>query len=81
MTKKHPNYFLVGILLLFLSISGQAQNTVTTSIVLTDLLLELEEEYDVKFSFADSDVADINIERPSTETLAAILDHIRNART
>jgi hypothetical protein len=79
MMKKHPNYFLVGILLLFLILSGQAQNTATNSMVLTDLLLELEKEYNVKFSFADSDVVDISIESPKATTLETILDHLRNA--
>ncbi|TLP82127.1 TonB-dependent receptor plug domain-containing protein [Maribacter sp. ACAM166] len=78
MTKKHINYFLICFLLLFCSTNGLAQQVTKKSIVLSNYLLELETEYEVKFSFADNDINDIKIIKSTSSTLESILDHIRS---
>ena len=80
MGKAHLNtltFFLLLSLLLFTLGNGQAQNTPTTKIGIIDLIQELEERYDVKFSYVDEDLRSIDFIRPKSEDLSDILTAIR----
>lgn len=76
MTKKHLKDFISVIALLIFSINGKAQVPSQRVIPLVDFLLELEATYQVKFSYADTDVSAINIEKPDAATLKNILEYI-----
>lgn len=78
MRKKHHRFLLVGLLLLFYSVNGLSQDTSNNTIPLPDFLAELETVYNVKFSFADSAISQITVERPSLKTLENILDYLRS---
>lgn len=78
MRKKHHRFLLVGLLLLFYSVNGLSQDTSNNTIPLPDFLTELETAYNVKFSFADSAISQITVERPSLKTLENILDYVRS---
>lgn len=78
MRKKHHRFLLVGLLLLFYSVNGLSQDTSNHTIPLPDFLTELETAYNVKFSFADSAISQITVERPSLKTLENILDYLRS---
>lgn len=78
MMKKHLNYILTCLLLLFITTNSIGQNVVKKSVRLSEYLVALEEEYDVKFSFADNDIEDIQIEKSDLSTLESILNYIRS---
>lgn len=61
------------VLLLFLVNGGRAQQTSKPKIPVIGLLQELETEFNVKFSFADADLEDIQLHRPETENLESAI--------
>jgi hypothetical protein len=77
MTKKHLNNLIFLISLLFCGLSCLAQNTTDNSILLTDLLVELETKHNVKFSYADKDVFSIRLTKPKYDALKPTLEFIR----
>ncbi|MEH6769326.1 TonB-dependent receptor [Maribacter arcticus] len=77
MTKKHLNNLIFLISLLFFGLSCLAQNTTDNSILLTDLLVELETKHNVKFSYADKDVFSIRLTKPKYDALKPTLEFIR----
>jgi hypothetical protein len=77
MTKKHLNNLIFLISLLFCGLSCLAQNTTDNSILLTDLLVELETKHNIKFSYADKDVFSIRLTKPKYDALKPTLEFIR----
>ncbi|MEH6747681.1 MAG: carboxypeptidase-like regulatory domain-containing protein [Maribacter arcticus] len=77
MTKKHLNNLIFLISLLFFGLSCLAQNTTDNSILLTDLLVELETKHNVKFSYADKDLFSIRLTKPKYDALKPTLEFIR----
>lgn len=79
MTKKHNNFIATFLLILFFITNSKGQNIVNDSIPLSDYLLELEIDFDVKFSFADNDIEDLKIKKSDVNTLESSLNYIRNS--
>tara|TARA_R110002074_G_scaffold281413_3_gene452989 strand:- start:20447 stop:22966 length:2520 start_codon:yes stop_codon:yes gene_type:complete len=77
MTKKHLNNLIFLVSLLFCGLSCLAQKTTDNSILLTDLLVELETKHNVKFSYADKDVYSIRLTKPKYDALKPTLEYIR----
>ncbi len=79
MLKKHLNTLITLFFLLIFSGTSYAQTTTKNSIPLRDFLSELEATFDVKFSFADTDVDMVFIDKPSSNSLDNILNELHNA--
>ena len=80
MGKAHLNTltsFLLLSLLLFTLGNGKAQTNPATKLGIIDLIQELEERYDVKFSYVDEDLRSIDFIRPKSADLSDILTAIR----
>ncbi|SFR64760.1 TonB-dependent receptor [Maribacter stanieri] len=77
MQKRHQNNFIVFLFLLVFSMNSYAQTIDNDSILLRDYLSELETSFNVKFSYADSDVNAIYIEKSNSDSLDAILNSLR----
>ena len=80
MGKAHLNTltsFLLLSLLLFTSGNCTAQSTPATKLGIIDFIQELEQRYDVKFSYVDEDLQSIELRRPFSEDLSDILAAIR----
>lgn len=72
------NILLFCLFLLVIVFSGNSQEGITKEQIKLNLyLLEIESEYDIKFSFADKDLANLEIAIPKYENLEEILDEIR----
>lgn len=56
---------------------GQAQDQSTSKVYLNSYLQELENRFDVKFSYADANIQSIEIIRPNDESLEGILNKLR----
>lgn len=78
MTKKHSNYILTGLLMLFFITNSIGQNIAKDSVYLSDYLVKLETDNNVKFSFADSDIKNIRIKKSDSTTLESILNYIKS---
>ncbi|MGB5170094.1 MAG: carboxypeptidase-like regulatory domain-containing protein [Eudoraea sp.] len=73
------NILLFCFLLLFPIFFGNAQNTVSDkNVLLKTYLLEIEEEFDVKFSYVDSDLNSLQIRVPIDGNLQEILTAIKD---
>ena len=79
MPKKHLNTFITLYFLLIFSGASYAQTTTKDSVALRDFLSELEATFNVKFSFADTDVDSVYITKSSSNSLDEILNELRNA--
>jgi hypothetical protein len=79
MLKKHLNTLITLIFLLIFSGSSYAQTSTKDSIALRDFLTELESKFDVKFSFADTDVDSVYIIKSRSNSLDEILNDLRDA--
>ena len=80
MRKTHLNkltYYLFFIGLLLPLGKGTAQELSKTNVSIIELIKELEENYQVKFSYLDTDLSEIELEKPSERNLDAILGQIR----
>mgnify|MGYP003635001616 FL=1 len=77
MPKKHLNNLITMLFLLSFSMNSYAQNVTDKSVPLRDYLSELETSFNVKFSYADSDINTINIAKPDSKSLDIILNEIR----
>ena len=73
----HKGIFLCILFFLVLLPAGQAQETSGTSVSLVPYIEELEERFQVKFSYVDEDLASLKIIRPNSEELSEILASIR----
>jgi outer membrane cobalamin receptor len=62
--------------LLFSFKSGSAQTTSASEVQITSLLQELESQFNIKFSFVDDDLANIQIKNPRLQNLADIFKFI-----
>ncbi|MGO4918238.1 carboxypeptidase-like regulatory domain-containing protein [Maribacter spongiicola] len=78
MPKKHLKFLISLFLLLMFSGASYAQTT-KDSIALRDILSELENSFDVKFSFADTDIKSVYIAKPKSNSLDEILTELREA--
>lgn len=79
MKKTHLKTQAHRILILFLLLiksNGMAQDTASANIDIMVFLQELENEFDVKFSYADADLKGIKIIKPKKYDLRAAIDHI-----
>ncbi len=63
--------------LLSFSMNSYAQNLTDNSVPLRDFLSELETSFNIKFSYADSDINAINLVKPDSNSLDTILNEIR----
>ncbi|MDP5060993.1 MAG: TonB-dependent receptor [Maribacter sp.] len=79
MPKKHLKFLISLFLLLIFSGASYAQTTIKDSTELRDFLSELESKFEVKFSYADTDIESVYISKPISNSLDSILVEIRNA--
>lgn len=56
--------------------NGQAQEASLPNVLVVDVLQELENRFNIKFSFADADLDSIQLPRPETLELDKIIAHI-----
>ncbi|WP_299796944.1 carboxypeptidase-like regulatory domain-containing protein [uncultured Maribacter sp.] len=78
MLKKHLNTFITLIFLLIFSGASYAQTATKDSVALRNYLSELEISFDVKFSYADTDVESVYITKPTSSFLDDILNGLRD---
>lgn len=78
--RKNRNYFvfIFGLFLSFLSFMGSAQEITTHKISLITYLEQLEQEHQIKFSYIDADVRQLEVTIPSAHSLAEILQSLSN---
>ena len=69
--------FLVALILLVPIFSRAQDPVVSGSVKLRDYILQLEQEYDVKFSFVDEDLATLEVNIPEFSRLSLILEDLR----
>jgi outer membrane cobalamin receptor len=67
--------FLIGLLLP--SGKGLTQELPNTNLSIIQLIKELEKNHQVKFSYLDTDLLEIELEKPNERSLEAILEQIR----
>lgn len=67
---------ILFLLLLFIKSNGAAQDTVGSKIDMNVFLQELENEFNVKFSYADADLQGIKIIKPKGYDLQTAIDYI-----
>lgn len=80
MRKTHLNkltFFLFASCLLLTIGKGLAQEQPKKTVGVIELIKELEENHQVKFSYLDTVLSEIEVEKPSGVSLDAILGHIR----
>ncbi|WP_339657102.1 carboxypeptidase-like regulatory domain-containing protein [uncultured Maribacter sp.] len=77
MPKKHLNNLIVTLFFLSFSMNSNAQNATVKSVPLRVFISELETSFNVKFSYADSDINAINIIKPDSKSLDSILSELR----
>ena len=70
--------FLSILSLLLFTVEGISQNTSNKTVNLTAFIKGLEQEYQVKFSYIDTDLKEITLPKPKGTTLDAILIEIGN---
>lgn len=58
--------------------AAQSQEQSVSKVYLTTYLLELEKQFDVKFSFADANIQSIEITQPPGDSLDSILNGLRD---
>lgn len=78
MQKKHLKTLSYLFFVLIFGLNSYAQNSPKKLVQLRNVLTELEKTYDVKFSFADSDVDTVQIPPPDSNSLEAIIKQINN---
>ncbi|CAN0601799.1 unnamed protein product, partial [Ectocarpus sp. 12 AP-2014] len=78
MQKKHLKTLSYLFFVLIFGLNSYAQNSPKKLVQLRNVLTELEKTYDVKFSFADSDVDTVQIPPPASHSLEAIIKEINN---
>ncbi|APQ17983.1 TonB-dependent receptor [Maribacter hydrothermalis] len=76
MLKKHLNTLITLFFLLIFSGASYAQTETKDSVALRDFLSELESKFDVKFSYADTDVDTVYITKPTSNVLNDILNEL-----
>ncbi|WP_405399092.1 carboxypeptidase-like regulatory domain-containing protein [Maribacter sp. Asnod2-G09] len=79
MLKKHLNTFITLFFLLIFSGASYAQTTTKDSVALRDFLSELQSKFEIKFSYADTDVNTVYITKPTSNALDEILTELREA--
>ncbi len=73
--------FIAGGLLLFALIFSQktlGQERAASKIYLVSYLQELENRFDIKFSYADANIQSVRVQEPVAETIDEILDDLRS---
>ncbi|WP_299321009.1 TonB-dependent receptor plug domain-containing protein [uncultured Maribacter sp.] len=78
MLKKHLNTLITLIFLLIFSGASYAQTATKDSTSLRDFLSKLESKFDVKFSYADTDVESVYITKPTSSFLEDILNGLQD---
>ncbi len=73
---KSLTFQLVIFFLFFLGNNGFGQDTSQTKIPVIDLLQELEDKFEVKFSFVDADLEGLQISKPTVDGLQASIGYI-----
>ncbi len=71
------SFFLLIVSLLLFVVKGNAQDMPKNNIGIIELIKELEESYQVKFSYLDTDLTEIKLAKPNGSSLDAILVLIR----
>ncbi len=71
--------FLSILSFLLFTVEGTSQNTSNKTVNLTAFIKGLEQEYQVKFSYIDTDLKEITLPKPKETTLDAILIEIANS--
>ncbi|MEP5832176.1 MAG: TonB-dependent receptor plug domain-containing protein [Maribacter dokdonensis] len=79
MQKKHLNTLIGFMFLLVIGGNIYAQSEPKTTLLLRNVLTELEKTYNVKFSFADGDVNAIQVPKPNSDSLEVILKELSEA--
>ncbi len=79
MQKKHLNTLIGFMFLLVIGGNNYAQSEPKTTMLLRNVLTELEKTYNVKFSFADGDVNAIQVPKPNSDSLEVILKELSDA--
>lgn len=74
-----PTFYLCLLSLLLIVVKGISQNAPTNKIPLAELLSEIEQQYQVKFSYLDTDIKDTSLAKPNKVTLESLLIEIRNS--
>ena len=78
MPKTLRNRVFLLALILLVPLFGRTQDPITSSkINLRDYILQLEQDYDVKFSFVDEDLAALEVNTPGFTSLPLILEDLR----
>lgn len=75
--RKHLTFLFLSLLLLF-SLVGMAQDVPTSRIRLIAYIQQLEKLYDIKFSYVDEDIRELEVTVPKKSPLEAILEDIRH---
>ncbi len=71
------SFFLFFVSLLLPAGKGLSQELPKTRIPIIELVKDLEENYQVKFSYLDTDLTEIELEKPTGTSLDSILEQIR----
>ncbi len=76
---KNHNHFIISfcLLLTFTSFWGRAQENLTKKISLISYIEQLERQYDIKFSYIDADLRQLEVTIPTDEKLSEILQNLR----
>ena len=77
MPKSHNYIIVFYFLTTLMSFNGKAQDTTAQKISLSTYLEQLELEYDIKFSYIDSDLTPLMISVPKEESLTGIIHNLR----
>ena len=76
---RHNSILLLYLILLFAFFSGRAQvDTFPKNISLVSYIRQLEEDFDVKFSYVDEDLQPLLVDTPEGNSLQDILNDIQN---
>ncbi len=70
-------FFITSFTMLCTGLPCSAQNTPPKSVDIISVLSELELRFNVKFSFADEDLQDVQLRLPQAEDLTVIFEHIK----
>ena len=76
MKKKHLNFLLASLFPFLVLSYSYSQETTKNELPLIEYLEVLEKDFNIKFSYADSDLVDIKIERPDLKNFENILEFI-----
>ncbi|TVZ16882.1 outer membrane receptor protein involved in Fe transport [Maribacter sp. MAR_2009_72] len=77
MKKKHHKHILICLVLLCFSVIALGQQVAKDAILLSDYLTTLEQEHDIKFSFADNALENVYVKPLDLQSLTSKLDHIQ----